>query len=73
MAECGKICFTNVVCIRTAFLMDLGKLNPSIGGKKRGKNVLLFFAFKNCTQLLLPQILLWIQPHAALGGCSYMH
>lgn len=54
MAECGKKCFTNVVCIRTAFLMDLGKLNPSTGGKKRGKNVLLFFAFKNCTQLLLP-------------------
>lgn len=37
MAECGKICFTNVVCIRTAFLMDLGKLNPSTGGKKTGK------------------------------------
>lgn len=64
MAECGKICFTNVVCIRKAFLMDLGKLNPSTGEKKGGKRSYFSSVLKNCTQLLLP--------HRFCSGFSHM-
>lgn len=44
MAECGKIQFTNVVCVRKAFLMGLEKLSPSTV-KKQGARPLPFLQF----------------------------